>query len=177
MMPKTLIAAALMFAASVANTSWAHGPTRQKVTESVAIAASPDAVWSRLKDFDALPSWHPAIASAVATAGNTVGSVRTLQLKGGGTIIEKLTRYAADERKMAYRMTDPGPLPVTNYSAILSVADGDGGGSVVEWRGAFYRGDPNGNPPPEKNDDAAIAAVTGVYKAGLGNLKMLIEGK
>jgi len=29
----------------------------------------------------------------------------------------------------------------------------------------------------EKNDEAAIAAVTGVYQAGLGNLKHLVEGK
>jgi hypothetical protein len=46
------------------------------------------------------------------------------------------------------------------------VNSGEGSTSVVEWKGAFYRGDPNNNPPPEKNDDAAIAAVTGVYKAG-----------
>ena len=29
----------------------------------------------------------------------------------------------------------------------------------------------------EKNDEVAIAAVTGVYQAGLGNLKQLAEGK
>ena len=38
----------------------AHGPTRQKVTETISIDATPDAVWSRIKDFDALSKWHPA---------------------------------------------------------------------------------------------------------------------
>lgn len=173
-MRKTLIAAALLAAAT---TAWAHGPTRQKVSETVAIAAPPETVWNRIKDFDALPSWHPAVASSATTAGNQAGSLRTLQLKGGGTIVEELTRHSAPDHSFTYRMKDPGPLPVSNYSAIISVAPGAGGGSVVEWRGAFYRGDPNNNPAPERNDEAAIAAVTGVYQAGLGNLKKLVEGK
>ena len=173
-MRKTLIAATLLFAATSA---WAHGPTRQKVAETVTIAAPPDAVWSRVKDFAAMQGWHPAVDSSQATAGSEVGSVRTLRLKGGGAIVEELTRYSAEERRFAYKMTDPGPIPVTNYSSTLSVNPGDGNTTVVEWRGAFYRGDPNNNPAPEKNDDAAIAAVTGVYQAGLGNLKTLAEGK
>jgi hypothetical protein len=47
---------------------------------------------------------------------------------------------------------------------------------VVEWRGAFYRAYPNNDPPPEKNDEAAVKAITGVYKSGLENLKKLVEG-
>jgi hypothetical protein len=35
--------------------------------------------------------------------------------------------------------------------------------------GAFYRGFCNNNPPPAQNDEAAIAAVTGVYRAGFTN--------
>ena len=173
-MRKTLIAATLL---CTATTAWAHGPTRQKVDESVTIAAPPGVVWNRVKDFAALQSWHPAVASSQATAGNEVGSVRTLNLKGGGKIVEELTRYSAEDHRIAYKMTDPGPIPVTNYSSTLSVTPGDGGTTVVEWKGAFYRGDPNNNPAPERNDEAAIAAVTGVYKAGLDNLKALAERK
>jgi hypothetical protein len=65
-------------------------------------------------------------------------------------------------------------LPVNNYSATLSVKD-SGDGSIVTWRGAFYRGYPNNDPPAELNDEAAVAAVTAVYKAGLQNLKLLAE--
>jgi uncharacterized protein YndB with AHSA1/START domain len=173
-MRNLLIAATLLCTATAA---WAHGPTRQKVAETITIAAPPDAVWNRVKDFAAMQSWHPAVQSTQATAGCEVGSVRTLNLKGGGKIVEELTRYSPEEHRYAYKMTDPGPIPVTNYSSTLSVNPGDGGTSVVEWKGAFYRGDPNNNPAPERNDEAAIAAVTGVYKAGLDNLKKLAEGK
>ena len=154
----------------------AHGPTRQKVTETIEIAAPAAKVWGQIKDYAALESWHPAVESSETSDGNNPGSVRTLHLKGGATIVESLKKYDADGMSYAYKMEDPGPVPVTNYSSTISVK-GKGDGSVVTWRGAFYRGDPNNNPPPERNDEAAIQAVTGIYKAGLGNLKTLVEGK
>ena len=165
---------ALLFISSDAS---AHGPTRQKVTESIAIAAPPDAVWKHIRNFSALHTWHPAVASSTTTDGNNIESRRTLQLDGGGTIIERLTKYSDEMRRYSYRMVDAGPVPVSNYSSTLSVAADEGTGSVVTWRGAFYRGEPRNDPPPEKNDEAAIAAVTGIYKAGLGSLKRQIEGK
>lgn len=173
-MASRMLPAALMLLAN--GPALAHGPTRQKVAESVEIAAPPDAVWARIRNFDGLASWHPAVESSEATEGNTPESLRTLHLKGGGTVVERLTKYSDEERRYSYRMVDPGPIPVSNYSSTLSVVAGPSAGSVVEWRGAFYRGDPNNNPPPERNDDAAIEAVTGIYQAGLGNLKKLIEG-
>ena len=65
---------------------------------------------------------------------------------------------------------DVAVLPVTNYSSHLTVTPTASGGSHIEWRGAFYRGYPNNEPPPELNDEAAIQAVTGVYRAGLDAL-------
>ena len=61
-------------------------------------------------------------------------------------------------------------LRITNYSSHLTVMAREGGGSLIEWRGAFYRGYPNNDPPEELNDEAAIAAVSAVYKAGLDAL-------
>jgi len=166
------IGATLMLAASLA---LAHGPTRQKVTESIELGVAPDVVWSRIKDFDAMQSWHPAVESSATTDGNNVGSVRTLALKGGGQVVEVLEAYSDADRKMSYRMTDPGPVPVSNYTSTLSVKPSDGAGSVVEWRGAFYRGFPNNDPPPDKNDEAAVKAVTDIYQSGLANLKQLLQ--
>jgi len=157
-----------------AGVALAHGPTRQKVTESVQLDVPPEVVWSRIKDFAALQTWHPAVESSTTTDGNNVGSVRTLHLKGGGTIVETLEGYSDEEHKYNYRMTDPGPVPVSNYTSTIRVKPADNGGSVIEWRGAFYRGYPNNDPPPDRNDEAAIAAVTGIYRAGLDNLKKLL---
>ena len=154
----------------------AHGPTRQKVVESVTIAAPPAAVWAKIKNFDALKDWHPAVATSPADQGNNVGSVRQVGLKGGGALTETLERYDDAQMRYAYRAKDGGALPVTNYTSTISVtAQGDA--SLVEWRGAFYRAYPNNDPPPDQNDEAAVKAITGVYQSGLANLKKLVEAK
>jgi len=152
----------------------AHGPTRQKVSEKITIAAPAAAVWARIGNFDALKDWHPAVAESAADKGNTEGSVRLVKLKGGGQLVESLESHNAAQMKYSYRAKDGGALPVTNYTSTISVV-ADGNQSVVEWRGAFYRGFPNNDPPPDQNDDAAVKAVTGVYQSGLAALKTLVE--
>ena len=154
----------------------AHGPTRQKVTETIAIDAPADKVWAIVKDFNALKNWHPAVAESPADRGNEEGSVRQLKLKNGGALTETLEAHDSAKMRYSYRAKDGGALPVTNYTSTISVK-AEGAGSVVEWRGAFYRGYPNNDPPPDQNDEAAVAAVTGVYKAGLANLKAMAEKK
>ncbi|MBQ0930700.1 SRPBCC family protein [Ideonella sp. 4Y16] len=162
--------------AAVSGAATAHGPTRQKVTETITINAPAATVWARIKDFAALQAWHPAVASSPADKGNEVGSVRQLTLKGGGALTETLEAWDDAGMKYTYRAKDGGALPVTNYTSTLRVTE-DGGKATVEWRGAFYRGYPNNNPPPDQNDEAAVRAVTGVYQSGLANLKSLVEGK
>jgi hypothetical protein len=163
-------------AAAFVVTASAHGPTRQKVVEQITLDAPAAAVWDKIKNFDALASWHPAVAESPADKGNQEGSVRSLVLKGGGKLTETLERYDDAHMKYAYRAKDGGALPVSNYTSTLSVRD-EGGHAVVEWRGAFYRGYPNNDPPPDQNDEAAVRAITGVYKSGLANLKKIVDGK
>ena len=170
----TALFASVLLAASAS--AVAHGPTRQKVSEKVTIEAPADAVWAKVKNFNALKDWHPAVAESPSDKGNAEGSVRTLKLKGGGTLVEALESYDEAQKKYSYRAKDGGALPVTNYTSTLSVV-ADGGKSTVEWRGAFYRGFPNNDPPPDQSDEAAVKAITGVYQSVLANLKKLVEGK
>jgi hypothetical protein len=153
----------------------AHGPSRQKVDETVEINASPDKVWKVIGNFQDM-SWHPAVTKLEGAGGNDPNATRVLTLKSGGTISEKLIQN--DPAKMLYKYeitdVDVKVLPVKNYSSSISVK-GDGGKSTVEWRGAFYRGFMNNDPPPELNDEAAKKAVTGVYRAGLDALKQKME--
>lgn len=173
---RPLRSAAATALALLAITAFAHGPTRQKVTEQVTLEAPAAVVWAKIGNFDALKDWHPAVTASPADKGNQVGSIRTLTLEGGGTMIETLEAYDDAKMRYSYRAKDGGALPVTNYTSTISVRD-EGGKAVVEWRGAFYRGYPNNDPPPDRNDEAAIRAITGVYQAGLANLKKIIEAK
>ncbi len=170
------IAGALVVAATGwLTTAAAHGPTRQKVTETITIKAPADRTWEVVGDFNGLPKWHPAVESSTATQGSSQGSVRTLKLKGGGELIETLESINAAEKKFSYRLKDGGALPVSNYTSTLSVKPTADGGSTVEWRGAFYRKYTNNDPPPDQNDEAAVKAITGVYTSGLANLKKVLE--
>ncbi|WP_299846777.1 SRPBCC family protein [uncultured Roseovarius sp.] len=153
--------------------SMAHGPTRQKVTVTTEVAAAPADVWAVIGNFQDM-SWHPAVHSSTGEGGNDIDATRVLTLgeEGGPTISEVLYKFSDEKMSYSYRITDVlvEVLPVTNYSSHLTVKPLDSGGSLIEWRGAFYRGYPNNDPPPELNDEAAIAAVTGVYQAGLDAL-------
>lgn len=165
----------LMAAAAVTlpSLALAHGPTRQKVTVTAEVAADPAEVWAAIGNFQDM-SWHPAVHSTTGEGGNDIDATRQLVLgaEGGPTIDEVLYKYSAEKMSYSYRITavKVEVLPVTNYSSHLTVKPRDGGGALVEWRGAFYRGYPNNDPPEELNDAAAIAAVTGVYQAGLDAL-------
>lgn len=152
----------------------AHGPTRQKLALSVDVAAAPDAVWAVIGNFQDM-SWHPAVFSTTGKGGNAIDATRELTLKeaGGPIISEVLYKYDTAKMSYSYRITevDVNVLPVTNYSAHLTVTPKAGGGSHIEWKGAFYRGYPNNDPPANLNDEAALAAVGAVYKAGLDALE------
>jgi len=163
----------------VAHEARAHGPTRQKVTQTVDIARTPDQVWAIVGDFDSIARWHPVIASSPADRGNEVGSKRTLTLRAEGAphFDEELVKYDAAARSYQYRIekVDPKVLPVNNYNAWFELQDNSAGGCTVEWRAAFYRGYMLNDPPPELNDAASSKAVAGVLRAGLDNIKAVAE--
>ena len=175
-------AAALTFGAGAV---LAHGPSRQKAKETVTINASPDKVWKVVGNFQDM-SWLPGVKSTTGTGGNSIDpknddnevARRTITLDSGGVINEGLYKYDAGEHSYSYRIdkVDTKVLPVNDYSSTISVEAADGGkSSTVTWKGAFYRGYMNNDPPPDMDDAASKAAVTKIYKAGLENLKKKVE--
>jgi hypothetical protein len=174
MLKRLALAVALIGLAPVL--AMAHGPSRQKVTETIEINAAPDKVWAVIGNFQDM-SWHPAFAKTEGTGGNEPNATRKLTLGNGATIEEKLNKYNAETKSYSYEITnvDVKVVPISNYSSSISVS-GDGSKSTVEWKGAFYRGYVNNDPPPELSDEAAVKAITGVYKDGLAALKKKLEG-
>ena len=174
-----VVASAVAFAviALAAQPAGAHGPTRQKAEESIVINAPAAKVWALVGDFNGLDKWVPPVEASSATNGNTVGSVRTLSITGGEKLNEVLESYDAGAMKLGYKMREPNTkvLPANNYSANITVAAQGATASKVTWRGAFYRGFMNNNPPAELNDDAALKAVSGLYKVSLEKLKKVAE--
>ncbi|GJD50306.1 hypothetical protein OPKNFCMD_3045 [Methylobacterium crusticola] len=171
-----LVAATTLVVALAPRAAEAHGPTRKKVEETVSINAAPDKVWAVVGNFQDM-SWLPPVEKTEGRGGNEVKATRTLTLKGGATVEEELYKYSAEQRSLSYRINkvDVKVLPVNNYSSTIKVEPAEGGGSRVAWDGAFYRGYMNNDPPPELNDEAAVKAVSGLYRAGLDSLKARLE--
>jgi hypothetical protein len=159
-------------------TAQAHGPSRLKTEQSVVLDATPDEVWQVIGKFDDM-GWHPAVARTEMTPEGAPADVpeestRVLHLKaesGDPTITEQLMSIDPDKRQYKYMITQVAVevLPVTNYSSTIQVKDKDGRAEVV-WKGGFYRGFPNNDPPANLNDDAAMTAVNGIYQAGIDAL-------
>ena len=122
------------------------------------VDATPEAAWAAIGEFCEISSWHPAVEKCELSEkdGKTL---RTLSLKGGGTILEELVEFDADDRSYTYIILE-SPLPVANYKSTIEVEDD--GGTVIEWAGSF---DAKGAP-----DADAVAVIEGIYDAGLTSL-------
>ena len=161
----------------VVDGAYGHGPTRIKVTEKIVIEAPAAEVWAVAGAFDSLSNWHPAVVSSPAEQGNQIGSQRRLTLGGGKIVVEELQSYSDKAMTYTYRIIEGAPevLPVNSYKSWFKVMALEDARTEVEWRGAFYRAFMGNNPPPEQNDTASKQAIMAVYRAGLDQLKLLME--
>lgn len=153
----------------------AHGPSPQKVEQSIVIKADPAKVWAIVKDFGGIHKWLPPVASTKLETKGT-DTFRTLTLKSGGTVLEKFREADDQTMKLKYEIIE-GALPVADYNAFMKVAPGPGAGeTTVTWVARFYRVYKLNPPiPPGQDDESAVKAVTAVFDAGLPGLKKFAE--
>lgn len=137
-----------------------------KIKMETRLAASADMIWKTIGGFNALPAWHPAVEKSESD-GEIKGSVRTLRLAGGGTIIERLEHISNVERVYRYSIID-SPLPVANYAAEIRVTDNGDGTSTVEWSSEFE--------PVKAPENEVVKTLQGIYQAGFDNLKKMFGG-
>ena len=151
---------------------------RLTASKTITIDASAAKVWQAAKDFNGLQTWHPAVATDEIVEGknNTVGAVRLLTLKGGGTIKEKLLGFNPASRSFKYAIVE-GVLPVSDYTSTFVVKPAGKNKSSVTWTGHFKRKNLGDNPADNENDKTAVDTIGGVYKGGLENLKKIAEEK
>ncbi len=171
---------ALLALAILPLSAMAHGPSPQKVEKSIVIKAAPAKVWAIVKDFGNMQTWHPGIASDKLEQkkddNGEMATFRTLTLKSGGDINEKLRSADDAAMKLKYEITG-GVAPVADYNASMTVTAGPGAGeSTVTWVGRFYRTYKLNPPiPAGQDDETAINFITGVFDSGLAGLKKAAE--
>lgn len=111
-----------------------------KVFTSSVIDAPVDEVWAKIRDFNDLPGWHPAVAESEIEGdlpSDQVGCVRNFNLQDGGNIREQLLALSDIEHTCTYSIL-VSPMGVANYVATLRLHHvTDGGRTYAEWTAEF----------------------------------------
>ena len=157
------------------NSVFAHGPSRQKVSESIEIEATATDVWKIVSDFKNF-NWNENIKE-ITTQSGEVGSERVITFKTGENVKQKLEKLDQEKMMVNWRIleTNNSILPVNSYSSKIFVKSSDGK-TVVQYVG-FYRGFMGNDPPPELNDENSKKLVRKFIKENLKGLKNTIEKK
>ncbi|MCW0213741.1 MAG: SRPBCC family protein [Pseudonocardia sp.] len=136
------------------------------------VPASADAVWEVVREFDGLPSWHPAIDRSELTSGaeGAVGAVRRLTLGDGGVVTEKLIAIDDADRRYTYAFIEDNPFGCRRYVSTVRVAPvTDTGEAFVEWWAEF---------DAEGADEQKLVDLfaNGVYGSGIAALRERFAG-
>ncbi len=130
---------------------------------SSVIDASADTVWQVIRDFNALPDWHPLIASSrieEGRSGDQVGCVRAFELKDGARLREQLMGLSDYDYCCTYSIVE-SEMGVSNYIATLKLTPiTDGNRTFAEWSASF-------DCPPEAESDLVSTIGEGVFASGL----------
>ena len=95
-----------------------------RILVSAVIKAPIESVWAVVRDFNAMPDWHPRFSRSHIEddrPSDAIGCIRNFDIvDDGGTIREKLLMLSDKEHSFEYCILD-SPLPVEGYVAKLTL--------------------------------------------------------
>lgn len=118
-------------------------------------------VWDKLVSFGGTEKFVPDLIEKVSVEGSGVGAVRTIFLKGGGEIIEKLTKIDESRHQMNFVILST-PMPVHNYEGIFTIRSKNKHSCIVYFE-SFYEVNP-------ENKEEMSAIIKGFQETFLSNL-------
>jgi uncharacterized protein YndB with AHSA1/START domain len=140
---------------------------------STILDAPVETVWATIRDFNGLPSWHPAIAKSEiedVLDADVVGCVRRFWLQDGAMVRERLLSLDDRNWSFSYNFETPA-FPVTNYRArirLLPVTKT--GQTFAEWEATF-------DEAPEDAGKYVDIISNGVFQGGWDALKKALPGR
>jgi Polyketide cyclase / dehydrase and lipid transport len=138
-----------------------------KVYTSSVIDAPAEKVWVEVRDFNALPRWHPAIKDSYIEhqlPSDKIGCIRNFTLKAGGRIREQLLALSDFDYSLTYSILE-SPMGVENYIATLKlipITDGDR--TFAEWTAEF-------DCAPARAKELARTIGQAIFQGGFDALK------
>ncbi|MEV0406652.1 SRPBCC family protein [Actinoallomurus sp. NPDC050550] len=112
-------------------------------------------VWDLIGDFYAVDRWMPGV---VGVLRNDDQQTRTITMHDGARLVERLVEEGPLFHR--YRFDDPGPVPVRDFTARLTVTAVGTDQSELDWAARF-------EPAPGVTEEDATTALTGFYQACL----------
>ena len=136
---------------------------------SSVIGATADSVWSRIRDFNGLPQWHPLIVDSRIEnnqASDRVGCIRHFHTRDGGMIREKLLALSDYEFSCTYEILE-SPMGVEHYIATLKLTPiTDGARCFADWSAEF-------ECAAGREAELTHTIGQGVFQAGFDALKRM----
>jgi mxaD protein len=127
------------------------------VEMSTVVRTDPNTLWREIGAFERVGDWHPLLNKV-----QIEGRRRIPYDKNGIRHVETLQESDPQQRRYRYTI-DESPMPISNYTAELSVHDNHDGTSTVRWSGDF--------DVPDRDRAKTVATVEGFFKAGLTSLR------
>ena len=134
---------------------------------SAVIPASVARVWGVIRDFNAMPAWHPLIAESRIETGapsDAIGCVRDFTLTDGSRIREQLLSLSDSEHSFSYAILE-SELPLRDYTAgvrLRPITDGDA--TYASWWARF-------TCPPDRERELIDLVSQQVFQAGFTALQ------
>ena len=142
------------------------------IYKEILVNRSPDQVWAAVRDFNALPQWHPAIRDSKIEGNHPsdkIGCIRNFNLRDGGNIRERLLALSDYDFTCTYAILE-SPMGVRDYIATLKLSPiTDGNRTFAEWTAEF-------DCEPTRANELAALVGQGVFQGGFDALKRAFGG-
>jgi hypothetical protein len=131
------------------------------ISRSANVHAPVSAVWSLIGPFCAIKDWLPPVGQCIED-GKTPSTRILVTRDGKAAFVEMQTARNEALHSYSYRFL-ASPLPVSNYTSTIKVTAKGNGSSTITWSGSYI--------PDHGKEQAANEALTGVYDAGLAEIR------
>lgn len=143
------------------------------VYTSSVIDAPCDKVWQRVRDFNALPVWHPRIRDSRiedSLPADKIGCIRNFHLQSGDNLREQLLGLSDFDKFYTYSILE-SPMPLTDYIATLRLTPvTDGERCFIEWSADFLCA-------PDVESELVSNIGNDVFQGGFDALKRHFRSK
>ena len=139
-----------------------------KVVVKIAINVSADNVWKTISEFKEVERFAPWVASS-SVEGTGEGAKRTIIMKDGVQLLERLERLDEQKRILRFSIIDSSsPLPFKNYIGTLQVQALSENQCEVQWLSNF---EVQGIPEVD-----IIAKIEGMHSLAIKEIEKLFSG-